>query len=168
MEDIKVTSIIDLKTYFNISLMMYLRFRTIVIILITFGLLSYTIMSDPSCRWWEEAGVVAVLLIIYGGLIPYRLYLTCSKNIKKMPALYEPLYFTINEEKIEFKAESLSLMTKWPQIEKLVEREKYFLLMNGRTFNFLPKAGFADNDDIIRFKNMVKQKGIKMVFNLFY
>jgi hypothetical protein len=166
MEDIKVTSTIDLKTYFNISLLVYFRLRTILLILFVIILIAYYVISNPSFQWWENLTLIAMLLIVYGGLIPLRIYLACRKNMRKIAYLNETQSYAINAEKIEYKGESTSLSSNWQYVTKLVEREKYFLLMtSNRSFHFLPKAGFESPAEIERLKNLIREKGIKMTYN---
>ena len=166
MEDIKVTSKIDLKTYFRIGLVSYFKLRGIIIIFIALIVVSYYLMNDPAFRWWEEFGVISFILVVYGGLVPLRIYFSCARNMKKVPYLLEAQHYTINSEKIEHKGETTSNSGNWQYVTKLVERENYFLLMTAnRSFHFLPKAGFESNEEIARFKNMVREKGIKMSYN---
>jgi hypothetical protein len=166
MEDIKVTSLIDLKTYFNISLLSYFKLRMIVIMLIATVFVSFSIMSDPSAKWWEELLLIFVMLVFFCGLVPLRMYFACKKNMKKVAYLSEVQSYSINAEKIEYKGKSTSSSSNWQYVTKLVEREKYFLLMtSNRSFHYLPKAGFESTAETDRFKNLVQEKGIKMTYH---
>ncbi len=166
MEDIKVTSTIDLKTYFNISLLTFYRLRTILIMMFVIILVSWSLMSSSLFMWWEELLMIFVIILLYGGLIPLRIYYACRKNMKKVAYLQETQSYIINNEKIENKGDSTSSTSNWQYVVKLVEREKYFLIMTtNRSFHYLPKAGFKSPGEIARFKNMVKEKGIKMTYN---
>jgi hypothetical protein len=166
MEDIKVTSTVDLKTYFNISLLVYYRLRTILIMIAVIILVSWSLMSSSSFIWWEEPLMIFVIILIYGGLIPLRIYYACRKNMKKFAYLQETQYYTINADEIEYKGDSVSSTSNWQYVVKLVEREKYLLIItSNRSFHYLPKAGFESPGEIARFKNMVMEKGIKMTYN---
>jgi hypothetical protein len=166
MEDIKVTSSIDLKTYFNISLLIGFRLRTILMMIVFSVLISYFLMNDSSFQLWMKLVISLLIFFVYGGLIILLIYITCRRNIKRSPVLNEILIFTLNADKIELKADSINVSQTWKYIIKLIEREKYFLLMpTAKSFHFLPKAGFESAEEIIRFKNVVKEKGIKTVYH---
>jgi hypothetical protein len=86
--------------------------------------------------------------------------------MKKSADVHQINYYTINAEKIELKGDSISTTSTWQFIIKLIEQEKYFLLMpTARSFHYLPKEAFESKEDIARFREMEKEKGIKMTFH---
>jgi len=129
-------------------------------------LISYFLMSDSSFQLWMKLIISLLIFVVYGGLIILLIYITCRRNIKRSPVLNEILIFTLNADKIELKGDSINVTQTWKYIIKLIEREKYFLLMpSARTFHYLPKSGFESPEDITRFKNLVKEKGVKTVYH---
>jgi hypothetical protein len=166
MEDIKVNSSIDLKTYFNISLLISFKLRTILIMIVFSALISYFLISDSSFQLWMKLIISLLIFVVYGGLIMLLIYITCRRNFKRSPVLNETLMFTLNADKIELKGDSINVTQTWKYIIKLIEREKYFLLMpTAKSFHFLPKAGFESAEEITRFKNLIKEKGIKTMYH---
>ncbi len=143
MDDIKVTCNIDLKTYFRISLFLYYKLRSIIIMLIMIGIGQVFITTAYGFDWLSEISFLAVVLIFYIGLNPLLIYFSCKRNIKKSAYLRETIYYIINPEKIEYKGDTISSTSNWQYVVKFIEREKYFLIMvSVRNFHYLPKAGF--------------------------
>jgi hypothetical protein len=165
MNDIKVTSKIDLKTYYSIAMRNFFKSRIIIFIILVIGALSYTILSG-SYTTWDSYMYLFGIILIYAILIPTLIYVACRKNIKRAAVLNENLLYTLNENKIERKGETVNLTTGWQYISKMIEREKYLLLMTQtKTFYYLPKDGFENREEIVRFKDIVKGKGIKMTYH---
>ena len=166
MEDIKVTSSLDFKTYFKISLFIYFGRRAIVMMIIYFLIMQYVTFTWSAFSWQSEIEIIALIIFLFGGFLPLTIYVACRRNMKKSAALNETLIYHINSEKIELKGETISSSTGWRYIPKLIEREKYFLLMiNARSFHYLPKNGFESRDGIARFKEIVKENGIKIKYS---
>ena len=165
MDDIKITSLIDLKTYFNISLLIHYRVRTVIFMLLPFVVIQYSI-STTSFSWVNETIFIALYLGFYAGMVPLRIYFSCKQNMKKSAYLRETIQYTIDAEKVECKGDSVSATSSWQHITKLIEREDYFLLMvSAGSFHYLPKAGFESKEDIARLKNLVREMGIKMTYH---
>jgi len=163
MEDIKIKSVIDFKTYFNISLLIGFRFRTVLIMLAFVVLICCITMNGSALPLWTKALVGLVILVIYAGIALISIYISCRRNMKQSAYLTEPLLFTINGEKIDVSAATISSTSGWEYFIKLIERERYFLLLTAKkTFHYFPKAGFESDEEITMFKNMVKAKGIEM------
>ena len=79
--------------------------------------------------------------------------------MRSVAYLNEPLLFTLNEDKIEVKGQTVSSSTDWSFFTKLMDREKYFLLLTTRrTFHYLPKDGFESSGEITRFKDLTIEK----------
>ncbi len=162
MENIQVTSAIDLQTYFKIALKNYLKPKFIAVILFMSIIVSYSLFSNPSAAWWEELLIVWLMLFVFGVYLPLKIYLTCKKNIKKIAYLNETQTYTINNDVIENRGATTTSSSNWQYVTKLVENKKYFLLMTANTsFHYLPKNGFGSTEDILRFKNIVIAKEIK-------
>jgi len=166
MEDIRITSNIDLKTYFNINLLIAYNTRSLIFIAIVFVFIQTLLIISPSFDWITEVMFIILFLVFYGGIKPLILYFACKRNMKKSAYLHETLHYTISEDKIECKAESVSTSVTWQYAQKLIEREKYFLLMiSARTFHYLPKEGFAMLADIATLKKLAADKGIKLSYH---
>ena len=166
MEDIKVTSSLDFKTYFKISLYISFGARAIILIIIYFLFMQVASFAWSPFSWQTELEIIAFTAFLFGGFMPLNIYLACRKRMKKSAVLNETLIYHINPEKIEVKGETISSSTGWRYIPRLIEREKYFLLMiNARSFHYLPKNGFESRDGIARFKQIVKEKGIKIKYS---
>jgi hypothetical protein len=166
MENIKVTSSLDLKTYFNASLLVAFKLRTILMVIAFVAIISYMELNGQTFQWWFGIVLVLGLTVGYSGLIILLIYIGCRRNIKNVAYLREKNHYSINSEKIEYKNDSASASSNWQYIKKLIEREKYFMLMaSARSFHYLPKDGFESADDITRFKNIVREKGIKMTYH---
>lgn len=166
MEDFKVTSSIDFKTYFNICLRTYFKRRSLIIIFIPFVFTQFSLFtSGPSVTWNDEIWLIGIFGGIYI-LIPVLLYWSCKSQMQKTPYLKENLHYIINEDKIVITGESFNSTTNWEYVNMLMEREKYFLLYNlNRSFYHLSKDGFESKEAAAAFKNMVKEKGIKFSYN---
>jgi hypothetical protein len=163
MDDIKINSQIDLKTYFKINLLIQFRKRSIIFMILYFVLVQFCLFYDSKFDWTEEIIVAVIFIVLYGGLIPLFIYFAGRRNMKKIISLGEPKVYIINNEKIELRGETLSSTLTWPHITKLIESEKYFLLMpTARSFYYLPKESFESIDKIEQFKSLVKEKGIKI------
>jgi hypothetical protein len=166
MEDIIVKGKLDVKTFFNISLLIYFKTRTIIMIIVYFVLIQGLVFWNSGFDWATEIMVVVMFLIIYAGLVPLFVYISARKRSKVSPVFLETTVFTLNEDKIEVKADTVSAINNWKYVLKCIEREKYFLLMlSARVFYYLPKDGFESTAEIASFKNLVKEKGIKMKYH---
>ncbi|HEY8931363.1 MAG TPA: YcxB family protein [Mucilaginibacter sp.] len=166
MEDIRITSNIDLKTYFNINLLIAYKMRSLVFIAIVFVFIQTLLVVSPSFDWITEVMFIVIFLLFYGGVKPLILYFACKRNMKKSAYLHEILHYTINENKIECKAESVSTSTTWQYAQKMIEREKYFLLMiSARSFHYLPKEGFEMLAGIEALKRLAAEKGVKLSYH---
>ena len=166
MKDIVVTGKLDIKTFFGISLFVFFKLRTIIILIIYFLFAEYLLVFDRKFDWSLEIVVLLAFVISYGGIIPLFVYMRAVKISRSSAAFLETPVYTLNEEKIEVKAETVSGTNNWKYILKMIERKEYFLLMlSARTFYYLPKAGFESTAEITRFKNLVNEKGIKMKYH---
>jgi hypothetical protein len=165
MEDIKINSQLDLKTYFNICILMAFKTRSLVLLVLYFALIQYFWFSDSQFNWNEEFYSVGIYMAFIGVMIAI-VYLLARRNMAKVLSLREAKDYTINNEQIALKSETISSTVTWSHVVKFIEREKYFLLMpSSRAFYYLPKSGFQSDDDIAWLKNMVKEKGIKMSYH---
>ena len=166
MNDIKVTSIIDLKTYFGISVRLYFKLRVVVMMVIALSLVQYSLSADSHFDWSSEFILIGVFVGVYGLLMPFLLYRGCKAMITKIAYLAEDLDYAINADKIAYTGQTIMASSNWKYITKLVEREKYFLVMiTARSFHYLPKSGFESAEEVARFKNIVREKGIKMAYH---
>jgi hypothetical protein len=166
MEDIIVKSRLNVKTLFNISMLIFFQARKLMFILIYFAALQFLLFWYSAFDWVTEIVMVAFVLLFYCGVMPLIIYIGCVRRSKVSSAFLEDSIYTFNREKIEIKAETVSATNNWKYILKCIEREKYFLLMlSARLFYYLPKDGFESAPEIVRFKNLVKEKGIKMKFH---
>jgi hypothetical protein len=165
MEDIKVTSAIDFKTYLIISLRASFNRSLVILTLIAFAFLQYSTFLDSAFTWKDEFFLISIYGGIFGIVLPLTIYFKCKHNMKTVPYLSETLLYIINDEKIEVKGDSISNSTNWQYVTKLIEREKYFLLRRAaRNFNYLPKQGFQSKEDMLRLKAIAKEKGIKFSY----
>lgn len=165
MNDIIVNSAIDFKTYRNIVLKSAFKTRLFIICLVILIILEASAYPDFSFTWQSQEWILYYFIGWFGIILPVGLYFTSKFNMKRVASLREPLLYTLNEEKIELKGETFSNSSNWQYITKLVERENYFLLRTGvRGIHYLPKDGFESKDDIARFKNIVREKGIKFSY----
>jgi len=163
MEAIKIKSVIDFKTYFNVSVLIGLRLRTVLIMLAFVVLICCITMNGSVLPLWTKVLAGVMILAIYTGIALLSIYISCRRNMKRSAYLTEPLLFTINEEKIDVSAATINSTSGWEYFIKLIERKKYFLLLTAKkTFHYFPKAGFESDEEITMFKNMVKAKGIEM------
>jgi len=166
MEDIKINSVLDLRTYFNISMLTQLKTRTFVRMLIYFALMQVCFFYNAPFNWTSEIYIISFFVIFYGIVIPLLVYFGARRNMSKIIALGEPKVYTINNEQIALQGETVSATVTWAHIAKFIEREKYFILMPpSSAFYYFPKAGFQSEDDITRLKNLVKEKDIKMSYH---
>jgi ABC-type transport system involved in cytochrome bd biosynthesis fused ATPase/permease subunit len=165
MEDIKVISIIDFKTYLNISFRAYYKLRTFITIIVVLVVVEVVLLYSSAMDWWSQIFIVGYLVLFYGILLPLLLYWGAKRNMNKVAALREPLTYTINADKIELKAETMSSSSNWQYVTMLGERENYFLIRTGaKAFHYLPKDGFQSKEDIVRLKEIARQKGIKFSY----
>ncbi|MCO5946141.1 YcxB family protein [Mucilaginibacter flavidus] len=166
MEDITINSLIDIKTYFNISLLVQYNTRAVVRMLIIFALVHFCMFYSNPFNWADEILIIVMYTLFYAGVFPLLTYIGARRNMAKTISLREPKVYTISNEQIALKGETVSSTITWPHIIKFIEREKYFILMpSGRAFYYLPKSGFQSDEDIARLKNLVKEKGIKMSYH---
>lgn len=167
MDEIKVNSLLDLKTYFNIGMLLkYRRPVFIGFLILYFFLLQFFFFYDLPFSWTYELMVIGVYVLFMGGLLPLLTYLNARRYMKNIIFISEPNVYTITNEKIELKGETVSSSITWPHIKKFIEREKYFILMTpGRAFYYLPKSGFASDEDITKLKNWAREKGVKMSYH---
>ncbi len=166
MEDIVVKSRLDVKTFFNISLLIFFQARKIAFIVIYFAALQFLILGYSSFDWAVEIGLVFFVVLFYGGVMPLVIYISSIRRSKVSSAFLEDSVYIFNAEKIEVRGETVSATNNWKYILKCIEREKYFLLMlSARVFYYLPKDGFLSLAEIGRFKNLVNEKGIKMKYH---
>ncbi len=164
MEEIKIVSDIDLKTYFNISLRAYLKPRNMLIVVFFLMIVQYTVIIEKPFKWSSEVIFLAIFLTVYGIVLPVKIYYACKRNMTKTPFLAETLVYTLNNDGIEITGDTIKTTTGWNYIDKLVEREKYFLLRSQRSFHYLPKHGFGVKGDIASLKETVKAKDIKFSY----
>ena len=166
MEDIIVNSSIDFKTFYNISVLVVFKLRSILIMGVFVIVVTYYSTQDSLMPLWEKILTGVVIYLFYTGILLLIMLLSAKKRMKVSPFLNGPLLFTINHGKIELKGETISTTTAWQNIVKLIEREKYFLLMlSARGFFYLPKAGFGSEGKIDQFRELVRAKGIKMSYH---
>ena len=164
MEDIKVTSSIDLKTYYYICLRIYLKRRAL-ILLIPFVAVQITFFLEPPVSWNDELLLIGVFGALYIVSI-WGMYRACKIQTQRTPYLKEEVHYKLNPDKIELSGESFTHVCTWQYVSTLMEREKYFLMFNqNRTFYYLPKDGFESREATAGFKEMVKEKGIKFSYN---
>lgn len=165
MEDIKVTSTIDQKTFFNISLLTYFRVRTVIIIIVAFALLQISVLTRPYFDLTEELIIIGLTFGIYFVIFPVTIYFKAKSVAVKTAYLRESKVYTINVDTIAYKGDTISASSSWNDINRLIEREKYFLLRVAvRGVHYLPKDGFESAEEIHRFKNMVREKGLKISY----
>src|ERR1700744_4666285 len=163
MDEIKIDSKIDLKTYFQISLRSAFRLRSIIIIVIFLGVLQFSLSSGGRFDWINELTAFGFLVIFYGGLLPLWLYFICRRNMKRIPYLKDTMHYTIDQEDIAYNGPGVSASSSWGNITKFIEREKYFMLRApGRSFHFLAKEGFGSIEDMERLREFARQSGVKM------
>jgi hypothetical protein len=165
MEDIKVISKIDFKTYLNISFKASYKLRTLIFMSVIFVIAEASLQSSSSFDWSTQSWVLGYFVGFYGIMLPAIIYFACKRNMNKMAALRENLVYTINEDKIELKAETMSSSSNWQYVTRLIEREKYFLIRTGaKAFHYLPKDGFQSREDMARLKAITKEKAIKFSY----
>lgn len=165
MEDIKVISSIDLKTYYRLTLRASFNKVIIIMMLCMFAYFQYLVFSTPRFSWNDELYTLEMFAAVWFFFFPGLLFLICYLSMKRVPYLSETLTYTIADDKIQVDGDSISNTTSWQYVKKLVERETYFLL--GRTtggFSYLPKQGFQSKEDMAGFKAIAKEKGIKFSY----
>jgi hypothetical protein len=166
MEDINVKAKLDVKTFFNISMLIFFQGRRIIFVLAYMVLLQFLLFWYSAFDWTSEIIFVGIFLFFYLGVMPLVIYIAAVRRSKVSSTFLENSVYTFNEEKVEVKGETVSATNNWKYITKCIEREKYFLLMlSARVFYYLPKTGFESPVEIARFKNLVKEKGIKMKYH---
>jgi hypothetical protein len=166
MGDIIVKGKLDVKTFFNISMLIFFQVRRIMFVLAYMILLQFLLFWYSAFDWMSELIFVGIFLIFYLGAMPLIIYIGAVRRSKVSAVFLENSIYTFNEEKIEVKGETVSATNNWKYVTKCIEREKYFLLMlSARVFYYLPKDGFTSPGEISRFKNLVKEKGIKMAYH---
>jgi len=166
MDEIKVKSLLDLKTYFNISMLIQYRTRSVIFMVLYFVLIQFCVFYSSRFDWIEELEIAGIFLLFYGVLIPLLMYYAARRNMKKFISISEPKEYIFNTEKIQLNGETVNSSITWAHISKFIEREAYFVMMlSGRSFYYFPKSGFPSIDDTIRLKNIVKEKGIKMSYH---
>ncbi|WP_184550016.1 YcxB family protein [Mucilaginibacter sp. FT3.2] len=165
MEDIKVTSKADFKSYWSISLRVFYTGKGLLMILMVAIVMQGLSLSDGPISWFDEGFLILVLVFIYGIMVPALTYYTCKVNMKKIASLREQLRYAINEDKIEYIGETISSTSNWQYVTKLIEREKYFtIFVSSRSSHYLSKEGFELKEDMNRLKAIAKQKGIKFSY----
>lgn len=165
MEDIKVTSKADFKSYYNITLRVFYGGRGLLMMVILTAVMQAILLSGGPIRWSDEMYLLGYCLFLYGIMVPTLTYFTCKAYIKRSASLREQLRYTINEDKIEYKGETISNTSNWQYVTKFIEREKYFtIFVSSRNFHFLLKDGFESKEDIDRLKTIARQKGIKFSY----
>ena len=169
MEDIIVKAKLDVKTFFNISMLIFFQGRRIIFVLAYMILLQFLLFWYSAFDWTSEIIFVGIFFIsIYLGVMPLVIYIAAIRRSKVSSGTFlETSVYTFNNEKIEVKGETVAATNNWKYITKCIEREKYFLLMLSARmfFYYLPKDGFQSPAEIIRFKNLIKEKGIKMKYH---
>jgi hypothetical protein len=164
MEDIKVLSTIDEKTFFNIGILNYFGTRTLILSLVAFAAMQLSIIGDPF-SWYNELMIAGIMIFLFFIFFPLSIYIKTKAAMKKTAYLQEAKLYTINADTIAYKGETISASSGWKDISKMVEREKYFLLkVSVRGVHYLPKDGFESVEEIERFKNLLRGKRIKMTY----
>ena len=165
MEDIKVTSKADFKSYFNISLRVFYGGRGLFMMLIVAVVMQGMSLLGGPITWADEVYLLGAFVFLYGIMVPALAYFTCKANMKRSASLREQLQYSINEDKIAYEGETVSTSSNWQYVTKLVEREKYFtIFVSSRNFYFLSKQGFQSKEDMARLKAIAKEKGIKFSY----
>jgi len=166
MKDIIVTGKLDVKAFFNTSLLIYFQARRVLFVLIYMTALQFLLFWYSAFDWISEAVFLVIFLFFYLGVVPLVIYVAAVRRSKVSQAFLEQTRYIFNDDKIEVIGETVSATNNWKYITKCIEREKYFLLMvSARMFYYLPKAGFESPAEITRFKNLVNEKGIKMKYH---
>ena len=167
MEPIVVTAKLDLKTYYRIYLQVMYRVRQKVSVVIIFVCVNVVLFIDKPFDWFSEAMCIGFIALLYGVILPLRIWYICKKNMRTSPSLIHGITYHITNENIEGIAPDSSAKTNWSLIGKVEEKETYFLMFNVNApmmFRYLPKSGFASAEDIERFKEIVKSNNIKAYF----
>jgi hypothetical protein len=166
MENIIVKSKLDVKTFFNISMLVYFQGRKLLFLLIYLAVLQLLLFWYSAFDLVSEVVFFGIFLFFYLGVMPLVIYFTAIRRSKVSQVFLEYTKYTFSEDKIEIIGETVSATNNWKYITKCIEREKYFLLMlSARIFYYLPKAGFESPSQIPYFKNLVNKKGIKMKYH---
>jgi hypothetical protein len=167
MEPIIVNSQLDLKKFYSIN--MYLLYRRkmmwyfgFICVVMIIGLL----MSESSIKDDATAPWLGIFFCSFYLLVPLFTYRAVSKIYKNVKTTGEPKVYTIDENNIAIEGQTVSARTDWSNIEKVNERKNDFLAVfsAGRGVHFLPKPGFAREQDMILFKDLINAKGIKINF----
>ena len=165
MEPITVKSKLDLKRYYRVLMGVNYGTNSIIAIVIAFVGLSLILNLFAGFYWVNEAVVLGVVIFSYGITLPAVLWLAAKKHIKVIPAFAEGATYNITEDHIEGVTSSTSEKEQWQHIQKVVEREEYFVLFRSASlFRYLPKDGFASATDIERFKGIVRENSVKASF----
>ncbi|MES2274415.1 MAG: YcxB family protein [Bacteroidota bacterium] len=165
MEPITVKSKLNLKTYYQLSLLVHYRTRQLVSMLIVFVCLNVLMFTDDNLSLGSEMICIGVVVLLYGVVTPLRIWFISKRNMRTSPVLLDGITYYITDEGIEGISTESSAKTSWKLIQKAVEKENYFLLFSSPVlFRYLPKDGFGSEDDITRFKEIVKTNRIKAYF----
>jgi hypothetical protein len=165
MEPITVKAKLHLKTYYQIALLVYYRPKKLISILIVFACINVFIFLEQDFSWASELGAITALIVIYGIIMPAIIWFGCKRNMRTSPVLREGITYYITDESIEGIAPDTSNKTNWKLINKVVEKNNYFLLFNSASqFRYLPKSGFDSDGDVVRFKEIVKENRVKAYF----
>ena len=167
MEPITVTAKLDLKTYYRIFLSVMYRTRHRLSMLIVFIGINVFMFIDKPFDWVTELICTGIMALLYGVVIPIRIWYICKKNMRTSPTLIHGITYHITNESIEGIAPDSSAKTNWSLIGKVVEKDNYFLMFNVNSpimFRYLPKDGFVSAEDIERFKEIVRGNKVKANF----
>ena len=82
-----------------------------------------------------------------------------SRTFNTMPAAQGERVYTFDGDDITLAGGLSSGVVKWKAIVRVVETPDLFLLfLNGQVAHFVPKAAFASEADVSRFRKLVAEK----------
>jgi hypothetical protein len=116
---------------------------------------SYWLLPGPSANAFHPTmlipavfAVVMLLLVALGGM-----------NSDAMRAyLLEGIQFVFTHERVETTGALASASIDWGLITKAVETRDMYFLRQGNALHLLPKRDFSTENDVVRFRELLKEK----------